>query len=210
MTEFGTMTCKTCRGKLQITPEIDEFACIYCGTEFRVIRKGELISISPLVDETVKVSTSTDETASELTINRLKEEIKDLKNEISDEKQKLNAWKENKYELIEENKIIAGRYKGICIGVLVILSVYLTVIYTSEFPDPSPLFFLGTVLIFGIFYFILIFINPLDIFKKDKNKDIQELIKSKEREFTDKENIYIQLIFKKEEEIKEYINKIGG
>ena len=77
MADFIEMTCKSCGGKLKITTEIDEFACMYCGTEFRVRRGDGIVSISPLVDEMRKVSVSTDKTASELAIVRVKQEIQE-------------------------------------------------------------------------------------------------------------------------------------
>ncbi len=70
MEDFITLTCKSCGGKLQITPEIDDFACMYCGTEYKVKREGGIVALSPLVEEMKKVSVSTDKTASELALVR--------------------------------------------------------------------------------------------------------------------------------------------
>ena len=46
MTDFIMQTCKSCGGKLQITQEIDEFACMYCGSEYHVKREGEIVASS--------------------------------------------------------------------------------------------------------------------------------------------------------------------
>jgi predicted RNA-binding Zn-ribbon protein involved in translation (DUF1610 family) len=35
-----TLACPTCGGKLQVTPEITRFACIYCGNE-HIVRRGD-------------------------------------------------------------------------------------------------------------------------------------------------------------------------
>ena len=99
MTDYITMTCKSCGGKLQITPEIEDFACMYCGTEFRVKREGGIVALSPLVEQMEKVSVSTDKTASELAIVRLKEEILEIKEELV-EKEEIINWEEKQNERI--------------------------------------------------------------------------------------------------------------
>jgi predicted RNA-binding Zn-ribbon protein involved in translation (DUF1610 family) len=40
MTEFVILSCPSCGAKLQITDEIDKFACNHCGNELVVKRGG--------------------------------------------------------------------------------------------------------------------------------------------------------------------------
>lgn len=40
MADFVSLTCPSCKGKLQIGKDLDRFACGYCGTEFVVNRGG--------------------------------------------------------------------------------------------------------------------------------------------------------------------------
>jgi predicted RNA-binding Zn-ribbon protein involved in translation (DUF1610 family) len=41
MSDFVTLTCPNCGGKLQITPDINRFACTHCGNEHIVtLRTG--------------------------------------------------------------------------------------------------------------------------------------------------------------------------
>jgi len=47
VTDFVTLTCPSCGGKLQITQDIDHFACAHCGTEHTVRRSGGTISLAP-------------------------------------------------------------------------------------------------------------------------------------------------------------------
>lgn len=47
MTDFVTLTCPSCGGKLQITQDIDHFACAHCGTEHTVRRTDGTISLAP-------------------------------------------------------------------------------------------------------------------------------------------------------------------
>jgi hypothetical protein len=48
MGDFVTLTCPTCGGKLQITPDIDRFACTHGGNEHIVKRSEGMIAIQPL------------------------------------------------------------------------------------------------------------------------------------------------------------------
>ena len=82
MIDFFTLTCPSCGGRLQITSDIDIFACGYCGTELRVRRGGGIVSLAPVVERLDKVQVGVDKTASELAISRLRAEISRLEAEI--------------------------------------------------------------------------------------------------------------------------------
>lgn len=79
MADFVTLACPTCGGKLQITPEIDRFACTHCGNEHLVKRSEGVIAIQPLAESLSGLRRATDRTASELAIRRLAEESASLK-----------------------------------------------------------------------------------------------------------------------------------
>lgn len=83
MSDFVTLSCPNCGGKLQITNDLERFACSYCGTEQIVRRSGGIIALAPIVYEISKVKAGVDKTAAELAIKRLKEEINDLQNQYS-------------------------------------------------------------------------------------------------------------------------------
>ncbi len=78
MADFLTLSCPSCGGKLQITSEIERFACGYCGTEQIVKRSGGIVSLSPLIDGLNKINVGVDRTASELAIARLNREIPEI------------------------------------------------------------------------------------------------------------------------------------
>lgn len=78
MTDFVTLSCPSCGGKLEITSDIDRFACAHCGTEHVVKRGGGLVSLAPVTEEIRRVRAGVDKTASELAIKRLTEEIEQL------------------------------------------------------------------------------------------------------------------------------------
>jgi predicted RNA-binding Zn-ribbon protein involved in translation (DUF1610 family) len=78
MVDFVTLTCPSCGGKLQITKDIERFACGHCGNEHIVKRSGGIVALEPVVEGLKKIQKGTDKTASELAIRRLKEEIYNL------------------------------------------------------------------------------------------------------------------------------------
>jgi predicted RNA-binding Zn-ribbon protein involved in translation (DUF1610 family) len=81
---FITLSCPSCGGKLQITNDMNRFACGHCGNEHIVRRSGGTISLTPVVEGLRKVQSGVDKTASELAIVRLKKEIEELEEECDD------------------------------------------------------------------------------------------------------------------------------
>jgi DNA-directed RNA polymerase subunit RPC12/RpoP len=75
MAGFVTLTCPSCGGKLQVTQDIERFACSYCGSEHVVKRSGGIVSLVPVVEGLKKVQSGVDRTASELAIRRLRDDI---------------------------------------------------------------------------------------------------------------------------------------
>jgi uncharacterized protein (DUF983 family) len=78
MSDFVTLTCPSCGGKLQITNDIERFACAHCGREHIVKRSGGVVALTPVVDALKKVEAGVDRTASELAIARLEQELQQL------------------------------------------------------------------------------------------------------------------------------------
>jgi len=78
MPDFVTLSCPSCGGKLNITNDIERFACGHCGNEHVVKRAGGIVSLSPVIEALKKVEVGVDKTASELAINRLQREIDEL------------------------------------------------------------------------------------------------------------------------------------
>ena len=78
MSDFITLSCPSCGAKLEITQDIDRFACSNCGREHIVKRSGGIVSLSPVVDAIKQVGIGVDKTAAELAIVRLQKEITDL------------------------------------------------------------------------------------------------------------------------------------
>ena len=75
MADFITLTCPTCCGRLQITPDIDRFACTHCGNEHLVKRTSGVVALQPLADTLTGLTHATDRTASEMALRRLSDEL---------------------------------------------------------------------------------------------------------------------------------------
>jgi hypothetical protein len=82
MVHLITLSCPSCGGKLQISNDIEQFACGYCGSEHIVMRDGGIVALKPLVDGLGKIQSDTNRIVSELAIPRLKTEIEDLKAKV--------------------------------------------------------------------------------------------------------------------------------
>jgi DNA-directed RNA polymerase subunit RPC12/RpoP len=96
MADFVTLTCPSCGGKLQITNDLETFACGYCGTEHIIKRGGGVIAIKPIIEGIKGVKIGVDKTASELAIKRLKEEIKVIYDEVQIQKNNLDNSQEDR------------------------------------------------------------------------------------------------------------------
>ena len=72
------MRCPNCGAKLEITDEMDQFTCSYCGTELFAVRQGGTVALKPLVAAIEKLQAGADKTAAELAIPRLRDELEKL------------------------------------------------------------------------------------------------------------------------------------
>jgi hypothetical protein len=73
------MTCPSCGGKLTIQPDIDQLLCLHCGNQFLVKRNDGSIALKSISEKLTNINIGIDRTALELTIKRIKEEVKELK-----------------------------------------------------------------------------------------------------------------------------------
>lgn len=79
MRDLVVLSCPNCGGRLEITPNLTRFACGYCGTQVAVHRGGGVVALEPVVEGLARIQSGTDRTAAELAINRLQNEIRDLR-----------------------------------------------------------------------------------------------------------------------------------
>ena len=126
MADLFTLTCPSCGGKLQVTNDIERFACGYCGQEHIVKRSGGIISLSPVVEGLKDVKVGVDKTASELAILRLEKEISVLVDEINNLDSRRNSGSSSRTWIV----LIGGFFVftglknhaifGIIVGILMI------------------------------------------------------------------------------------------
>ncbi|MEO6741201.1 MAG: hypothetical protein ABIP20_13185 [Chthoniobacteraceae bacterium] len=70
-----TLKCPSCGAALDVSPDMERFACGYCGTEQIVQRRGGTVSLKLISDAISRVQTGTDRTAAELALVRLQQEL---------------------------------------------------------------------------------------------------------------------------------------
>ncbi len=105
--DFITLSCPNCGGRLQITSDLNRFACQYCGHEHIVRRDGGIISLEPVMQMMGQINTNlntvgagvyrlsgnAERQASEAAILRLKEEIAAANKKIvEDRKNTSSMW----------------------------------------------------------------------------------------------------------------------
>lgn len=96
--ELVSLSCPSCGGKLEITPQLERFACPYCGNEQIVRRSEGTVSLTPVVEGLKRVETKFDQVlsgsdrmAAEQTIQRLKAEIPEMEKSIAAKEASLQA-----------------------------------------------------------------------------------------------------------------------
>ena len=90
MSDLIAMTCPSCGGRLQISNDIQRFACRFCGNEFLVRRGSGTISLAPVIESINSVKTGVDRASTELSVIRLQNEISALKDRIEKLRTKRN------------------------------------------------------------------------------------------------------------------------
>jgi ribosomal protein S27AE len=70
-----TLNCTNCGASLEVSLDMERFACGYCGTQQIVERRGGTVALKPLTDAIRLVQTGTDKTAAELALKRMGEEL---------------------------------------------------------------------------------------------------------------------------------------
>ncbi|HEY3443630.1 MAG TPA: hypothetical protein VGK29_22925 [Paludibaculum sp.] len=77
-TNFISLNCQNCGGKLDIYPDMVRFFCGYCGTGMIVQRRGGTIALNAITSAIGKVQAGTDKTAAELALARYETEMRAL------------------------------------------------------------------------------------------------------------------------------------
>ena len=77
------LKCPSCGAALGVAESLDVFACAYCGASVRVERRDGTISLQPLTDAMLAIQRSSDRTAAELAVKRLREDLAKLEESLA-------------------------------------------------------------------------------------------------------------------------------
>ena len=129
MSDFISLSCKSCGAKLDITEDIDRFACSYCGVEQIVNRSGGLVALNIVAEDISHIRGGVDRTTSELAISRLKQEISVLEDEMTTKRFALiKARKEYKVPV----KSKTGTTLMIVSSVIILLMISLIALFGGD------------------------------------------------------------------------------
>ncbi len=70
-----TLKCPSCGAALDVAPDMERFACGYCGSEQIVQRQGGTVALKLVTDAIARVQFGTDRTAAELALRRINDEM---------------------------------------------------------------------------------------------------------------------------------------
>ena len=92
-----TLKCPSCGAALEIAPDMERFACGYCGTEQIVQRRGGTVALKAITAAITQIQIGTDRTAAELAIQRLSRELATLAEQASEADAVLNGSLATRY-----------------------------------------------------------------------------------------------------------------
>ncbi len=147
------LSCVNCGAPLEIGPDLDTFACGYCGTQQRVERKGGTVALKRVEAAIKAVQRGTDRTAAELALTRLAKEIP----EAESQRKVAIAMAQKKAESARSGRLFAS-LGAAAISSLALIMVLVPVIGDKMPKDSAwgPVFafvILGVPIVVGIFVY---------------------------------------------------------
>jgi hypothetical protein len=93
--DFITLSCPNCGGKLNITADTERFACQFCGHEHIVRRSGGLVALEPVLKNLNanlnlvgmginQLGLSSEKQAAEQSLIRVRKEVEELSKKVAD------------------------------------------------------------------------------------------------------------------------------
>lgn len=144
------LTCHSCGGKLEITPDIERFACGHCGNEWIVNRSGGIVSLKAVEEQLIKVQEHTKETAEHTkeTAEHSKIIADDIKAKKINERINALTFEANRIDKNPQKKN-NNRYTPLKFSAIASFIFFSLGLVFYPIPDISTIFF------------VLIFISPL-------------------------------------------------
>lgn len=125
--QFISLKCSSCGAKLDVYPDMDRFACGYCGTELIAQRRGGTVALKAVTEAIKQVQIGTDKTAAELAIARYEKDLRAIQVEIA-----------------ETREIDEKHTKRLFLGGLIVI-LGLIAIYTGQSPPGALMAIVGVV-----------------------------------------------------------------
>jgi len=135
--DFITLVCPKCGGKLQVESNTNQLTCQYCGLEHLVRHNGDSVTLTPVVEGIKRVEgkfdqilTGSDRMAAEQTIQRLKVEMPEYEARVKNLQDKYNH---------EVNKKPFNNFiKFILYFVSILCIIYMLIFVIGSFIEPPP------------------------------------------------------------------------
>jgi len=103
-----SLKCSNCGGDLNIGPDVEHFACGYCGSSQVVHRDGGIITLKAVESAIAKVQLGADRTAAELAVRRLKDDLNEVNKQVRQIVQANIAEKERSQALLAKAAALVG------------------------------------------------------------------------------------------------------
>ena len=172
------LSCRSCGANLEISPDIGQFACAYCGVEQIVEHRGGIVALRPISEAIRKVQKGTDKAAAELALRRLPKELDIL---VGKRKQREQYWQGK----IAEGKGTGAIYFLAALFVSFLLIVSLTTYFDKLFSSEGNFGrFLGFAISIILSVLLIFYVNHevartrnerLEDIRKEESKDLKKL-----------------------------------
>ena len=98
------MRCPACGANLQISEDMQNFACAYCGTQLLAEHKGGTVALKPIMDAIARLQAETDKNAAELAVIRLTAEAEELQKQVEARRMSGQAALEQQWLAFEQQQ----------------------------------------------------------------------------------------------------------
>ena len=193
--DFITLQCPKCGGKLQVEPDTQQLTCQYCGLEHLVRQSGDTFTLTPVVESIKRVEgkfeqmlSGSDRIAAEQTIERLKKEMPAFEFRAKDLELKYNRELKKK-----PSKLLIG----LLVLLIFISSAYAFIVVIGTLFEGIPPEEVIIVLLFSLFIFAVSVWGLRSIRRKAKNKEhikvLQNELEKAQQEYQTRKNQLEQL-----------------
>ena len=178
MSDIISLTCPSCGNKLQITEDVNRFACAACGNEHMVNRSGNIVMLNPVLESIQGVQVGIDKAASELAIQRLQKEIDGLQQSII-----VILKREKNIGETSKVRVLTSSFMYFILIIGLIMTIF--PINSTEFGEPKQYFEMRFIGILGIVTAISIYVIDKKVLQQkryaQRKKDEEKMKYLKEK-----------------------------